>query len=49
MVLALLPQITVPVLETFQISFLKEHTFSTQNLSQFKGAIEDFRCGSARF
>jgi len=46
---ALLPRITVPLLETFRILFVDEHTFSTQNLSQFMGTIEGFRCSSAGF
>ena len=46
---ALLPRITVPLLEKFQILFIDQLTLSTQYLLQFMGTTEDFRCGSARF
>ena len=46
---ALLPRITVPLLEKFQVLFIDQLTFSTLYLLQFMGSTEDFRCGSARF
>jgi hypothetical protein len=46
---ALLPQITVPLLEKFQILFIDQLTFSTQYLSQFMGTTEEFRCANTKF
>jgi len=46
---ALLPRITPPLLEKFQVSFFDQLTFSTPCLLQTMGTTENLRFGGARF